>query len=77
MVGGRRSSTVTVAVQLAVFPFTSVTVRVTGLAPVFVQVKADGDTSRLVTLQASLDPLSISLPLIAALPVASSWTVKS
>ena len=52
------SSTVTVAEQVEVFPFTSVTVRVTEFAPTSEQVNAFGETTNDATAQLSELPLS-------------------
>ena len=74
-IGSILSTTVTIAVQFEVFPFTSVTVKVTVFAPTFAQVKLDGDTDKLAMPQASLLPLSISLAVILVLPALSNVTV--
>ena len=71
------SCTVTVAVQVAVPPSTSVTVRVDVLAPRFAQVKEVGVALRLPIPQLSEDPLSISLAVMDALPLPSRKTVTS
>jgi len=57
--GAMLSTTVTVAVQVEEFPFTSVTVRVTVLAPTFEQLKLVLLNERLAIPQLSLDPLLI------------------
>ena len=69
------SFTVTVAVQVLELPLTSVTVRVTVLAPTFAQVKLFGLTVVLAMLQLSDDPLSMSPAVIDALPLPSRKTV--
>ena len=71
------SSTVTVAVHVELFPFTSVTVRVTELAPILAQVKVEGETVIVSIPQLSDEPLSMSVAAITAFPVASSCTVKA
>jgi hypothetical protein len=57
-VGGVTSRTVTTELQVAVLPFTSVTVSVTVLGPMFEQLKLDGNTDLLWIPHASVDPLS-------------------
>ena len=74
-VGATLSSTVTVAVQVELFPFTSVTVKVTVLAPISAQVKDAGETLNEVIPQLSVEPLSISDAVIITFPVASSCKV--
>ena len=74
-VGEILSSTVTVAVQFDELPDSSVTVKVTVLAPISLQSKVFGDAlkTRLPgAVQLSVDPPSKSAPTILALPVASS-----
>src|ERR1043165_3606632 len=73
--GAILSSTVTVAVQVEVFPFTSVTVRVIVLGPTLLQSKALISSVEDVVPQASVEPLSISAAVIEALPVASNCIV--
>ena len=58
-IGAVLSITVTVAVPVLTFPFTSVTVSVTVLAPTFAQVNVDGLTVIVAMPQLSVDPLSI------------------
>ena len=53
------STTVTVALHAAMFPFTSVTVRVTVLAPTLEQLKLVLEMVTLATPQLSDDPLLI------------------
>ena len=53
------SFTVTVAVPVCTFPFTSVTVNVTVLAPTFEQVNEVGETVTVAIPQASLELLFI------------------
>lgn len=53
------STTVTVAVQVEEFPFTSVTVSVTVLAPTLEQLNEVGATVTLAMPQLSLEPLLI------------------
>ena len=76
-VGAVPSSTVTVALQVAVLPLWSVTVSVTVLAPRCVQSKAVCDAARVATEQLSELPLSMSAAVMVALPKASSWMVMS
>src|SRR5690606_35278425 len=66
------SSTVTIAVALWVLPLTSVTVRVTVLAPTSPQSKLDLSSVMLAIPQASVEPLSIFAAVMLAVPVASS-----
>ena len=54
------------------FPFASVAVRVTVLAPTFVQVNEEGVTLMLAIPQASDEPLLICAAVIVAFPAASS-----
>src|SRR5688500_8959496 len=74
-VGATLSSTVTVAVQVEVFPLTSVTVKVTVFGPTLAQVKLVISKARLWIPHASLLPLSICAAVIVALPDASNCTV--
>src|SRR6185503_14790264 len=74
-VGATSSFTVTVAVQVELLPFTSVTVSVTVFGPTLAQVKVLGVTLRLAMPQASLLPLFTWAAVIVALPVASRFTV--
>ena len=71
------SSTVTVAVQVEVLPLTSVTVRVTVLAPTFEQLKLDGATLIPARPQLSEEPLLMSDAVIVAEPLPSRATVMS
>ena len=71
------SCTVTVAMHVSVFPLLSVTVRVTAFGPKSAQVKAVLSATLVAIPQASFDPLSISFPVIDALPDASNWMVIS
>ena len=73
--GATLSSTVTTASAVLTFPFVSVTVSVTVLAPTFTQLKLAGETLSDAIPQLSLLPLSIWVAVIEALPVASNWTV--
>src|SRR6266540_2554431 len=75
--GATESATVTVAVQVWLLPFTSVTVRVTVFGPMSLQSKLIWSRLRLAMPQASLLPLSICAAVMVALPVASNWTVRS
>ena len=76
-VGGKTSSTVTVASHVEIKPFTSVTVNVTVLVPMFEQSNAVGETLRLSIAQLSELPLSTSAATILAFPFPSSCTVIS
>ena len=71
------SSTVTVAVQVSVLPFESVTVSVTVLSPKSAQVKLVISKVIEAIEQSSDEPLSISAAVIVTLPVASNSAVKS
>ena len=73
--GRIRSRTITVALQVATLPCTSVTVSVTPFDPTFAQVKLLGTTLRLAIPQLSVLPLSMSAPEIAAVPKAFRSTV--
>src|SRR6266545_4892620 len=75
--GATESATVTVAVQVWLLPFTSVTVRVTVFGPMLLQSKLVWSRLRLAMPQASLLPLLIWAGAIVAFPVASNWTVRS
>ena len=70
--GAILSSTVTVAVLLALLPFTSSTVNVTVFAPKFVQLKLV--LSKLIVLmpQLSLEPLLMFAVVMLAAPFASN-----
>ena len=61
--------------QVAEFPFTSVTVSVTVLAPTLLQSKVFGLTAKDAIPQLSVEPPSTSAAVILALPEASSCTV--
>jgi len=65
------SSTVTVAIHTAVLLFASVTVSVTELSPIFEQSNVVFDAAN-VTVQASLEPPSISAAVILAVPATSN-----
>ena len=56
------------AVQVVVFPFTSVTVKVTVFAPTLLQLNVDGDTVIDAIPHASVLPLLICAAVILALP---------
>ena len=73
--GATLSSTVTVAVQVEVFPPTSVTVNVTVFAPILEQLKLFGETASEAIPQASEEPLSTSAAVIEPFPLLSNWTV--
>ena len=68
---------VTSAVQVEMFPLASVTVRVTVLAPRSAQVNELGLGAKVNPPQLSVDPPSISVDTMVALPEASSCTVIS
>jgi len=76
-VGGVMSWTVTMAVQVLIFPLISVTVNTTLFGPTLLQVKAVGEAMTDCTPHASFEPLSISAPVIEALPAAFSCIVIS
>ena len=63
-------------VQVLVFPFTSVTVNVTVLGPTSAQVKLLGSMESDAIPQLSVEPLSMSVTEMVALPEASNCTVK-
>src|SRR5690606_42027046 len=71
MVGAMLSTTVTVAVALASFPFTSFTVNVTVFAPTFAQVKLVIFSVLSAMPQLSDEPLSTCVTVTLALPSAS------
>ena len=77
IVGGVVSSTVTVALHVAMLPFASVTVNTTLLGPISAQSNEFGATLREPIPQASLLPLSTSAPTIDAIFDPSSCTVIS
>ena len=66
---------VTTAVPVLIFPFTSVTVKVTVLFPIFEQVNELGETVVVAIPQASVDPLLTWEPVIVAAPKLFNWTV--
>src|SRR5690606_15309562 len=74
--GATLSSTVTIVVQVEVFPFTSVTVKVTVFGPTSAQVKSVRSIEVLAIPQASVLPFSISATVMLAFPLASSWMVN-
>lgn len=76
MAGAMLSTTVTVAVQVETFPFTSVTVRVTVLLPTLAQLNVLGETVTDAMPQLSLDPLLIWEAVIDAVPAGLKLTVK-
>ena len=77
-VGGAVSSTVTIDVQVAVLPFTSVADSKTKLAPISEQVKLVFETENVSgPLQLSVVLLLICVPVIEPVPVSSSITVIS
>src|SRR5207245_10749226 len=75
--GATESTTVTVAVQVALLPFASVTVRVTAFVPTLLQSKLVLLRLRLAMPQPSLLPLFTSAGTIVAWPAALSWMVIS
>ena len=74
-VGLIESLTVTVEVHVELFALSSVTVRVTVLAPRLAQVNAVGVALKDTDPQLSLDPASISAATIEAFPAPSRKTV--
>ncbi len=66
------SSTVTIAVHVELFPFTSVTVSTTEFEPTSSQSKLVGVALNEATAQLSVLPPSTSAATIEALPAASS-----
>ena len=78
MVGAALSSTVTTAEAVSSLPHSSVTVKVTLLAPRFSQLNDAGDTENVKSLaaeQLSELPSLTWLPVIVATPMASNSTV--
>jgi hypothetical protein len=75
MTGAIASSTVTVALQVALFPALSVTVSTTELAPRFEHVNVLGATDRLAIPQLSVLPPSTCAAVTEAWPAASTYTV--
>ena len=74
-VGLVTSLTVTVAVQVETLPLTSVTVKVTVLAPTLAHVKEEGETASEAIPHASELPLLICEAIIEAVPPALKFTV--
>lgn len=72
--GAVLSITVTVLVQVLVFPDPSVAVRVTEFEPTLLQVKAVGDALKETVEQLSAEPLSISFAVMVAFPEPSRKT---
>ncbi len=70
------SCTVTVAVQLPVFPCASVAVSTTVFGPMSAQPKVCGSTDRLSMPQASAEPSSTSMGTISTAPEGSSHAVR-
>ena len=66
------SSIVTIAVQVSELPAASVTVKVTILVPMLLQLKLLGSAAYDTMLTLSVDPPSILLPLMEAIPLISS-----
>ena len=73
--GAVTSWIVTVAKPDLLFPFASVTVKVTVLAPTFEQVNVFGETLKVAIPQASVEPLFTWDAVIDAFPEAFNWTV--
>ncbi len=71
-VGATLSSTVTTALAVATFPFTSVTMRSTSFVPTCEQSKAVWLKAKDAIPQASSEPLSTSAVVMEAFPAASS-----
>ena len=69
------SATVTVEVQVFVFPFASVTVNVTVFGPTFAQVNESGVAESVTVVQLSLDPLLICAAVTEPVPALLSCTV--
>ena len=69
------SCTLTVAAQVAALPFTSVTVKTTGLLPTFAQVKMLLFNVNDAMPHASLEPLLIWLAVIVELPALLRYVV--
>src|SRR6266540_7500138 len=72
--GATKSATVTVAMQVWLLPFTSVTVSVTVFGPTLLQSKLVLSRLRVAIPQSSLLPLSIWAGVMVTLPVASNCT---
>ena len=70
--GSVTSSTVTVAFALAELPLVSVANNETVLSPTFAQMKLLGVAIKLARFTSSELPLSMSAPIIEALPITSS-----
>ena len=68
--GAMLSTTVTVDVQVELFPFTSTTVKVTVFGPTWAHVKAVCESVLVAMAQLSFDPLSTSATVRVALPLA-------
>lgn len=73
--GATLSCTVTLALQEAVLPLTSVTVSTTVLTPVLAQVKVEGETVKTPIPQLSVLPLFICAAVTVAVPLAPNCTV--
>ena len=73
--GAMASVTVTVAAQVAVLPFTSVTVRVTGFAPTFEQLNEETLKAKEAIPQASEEPLFTAAAVVEPVPFASKETL--
>ena len=76
-IGATLSSTVTIAEQVLTLPFTSVTVKITVLAPTIVQSKVVWSKAKLWIPQLSVDALLISPGTTLAFPDPSNWIVIS
>jgi len=72
-----RSLTVTIDEQILLFPFASVTVRVTVFCPTSSHANMEVDRLRLSTPQASFDPLSMSAAIIFCIPATANSIVIS
>ena len=75
--GSLLSSTVAIAWQEELLPFTSKTVRVTILSPTWSQSNNPGSTARESIPQASFEPLFKAKGSTIAIPRASNWTTIS
>ena len=75
IVGKIKSTTVTMAVLVAEFPCTSVTVKVTVFAPILAHVKELGATDILAIKVLSVEPLLTCAAVTVAVPAAFNCTV--
>ena len=78
--GGTVSSTVTLDMQVEVFPLPSVTVIATMLLPRLLQLNVEGETEKPrlpPAVQLSVEPLFTIFPVMEAVPDPFNWTVIS